>query len=106
MDQTIRKILELDAAAEERLTAANLECKNRIQTARQQAEAIRQAQKHQTNDTIFEAEETARREFEKQAADMRVEYDLLAKSIREQYEAQHDQLIETLFKDTLREAEV
>ena len=45
MDQTILKILELDAATEERLSAARLQCRKQIEDARKQArEMLRNAQ--------------------------------------------------------------
>ena len=44
MDQTIRKILELDAATEERLSAARLQCRKQVEDARKQASAMKQAQ--------------------------------------------------------------
>lgn len=105
MEQTIRKILELDAAAEERLKRSELECSRKVQDARKQAAAIRQAQKHQTRDTIIEAEEQARAECEKKSAEMREKYDRRADEMSRRFAETHDALLETLFQETLREAE-
>lgn len=105
MEQTIRKILELDAAAEERLRAAELQCQKTVQDARKQAAAIRQAQKHQTRDTIIEAEEQARTECEQKTAEMREKYDRRADEMSKRFAETHDALLKTLFEETLREAE-
>ncbi|HAG14051.1 MAG TPA: hypothetical protein DCG49_09345 [Ruminococcus sp.] len=105
MDQTIRKILELDAATEEKLGAAEQKCRDQLTEARKQAAAIKQAQKHQTRDTIIEMEEQMRTETEQKIAEMRGKYDRRADSMTKQFAAQHDALLETLFQETLREAE-
>ena len=105
MDQTIRKILELDAATEERLSAARLQCRKQIEDARKQASAMKQAQKHQTRDSITELEEQTRSECEQKIAEMRSGFDRRAEQMAEQFEAQHDALLETLFSETLHEAE-
>lgn len=105
MEQTIRQILELDAAAEERLKASELQCRKMVEDARKQAAAIRQAQKHQTRDTILEAEEQARAECEQKTAEMREKYDRRADAMSKRFAQTHDALLETLFQETLREAE-
>ena len=105
MDQTIRKILELDAATEERLSAARLQCRKQVEDARKQAAAMKQAQKHQTRDSITELEEQTRSECEQKIAELRGSFDRRAEQMAEQFEAQHDTLLEALFSETLREAE-
>lgn len=105
MDQTIRKILELDAAAEERLQASALQCRKKLREARRQAAAIRQAQAHLTRDTIVEFEEQTRSECEQKLAEQQKEFDRLADAVSKQFEEQHEALLDTLFADTLREAE-
>ena len=105
MDQTIRKILELDAATEERLRAAKLAARRKVEDARKQATAMKQAQRHQTRDTIIELEEQARSEYEQKIADVRGEFDRKAEAMTAEFAAQHDDLLETLFAETLREAE-
>ena len=105
MDQTIRKILELDAATEERLSAARLQCRKQVENARKQASAMKQAQKHQTRDSITELEEQIRSECEQKIIKLRSGFDRRAEEMSEQFSAQHDALLDTLFSETLREAE-
>ena len=93
MDQTIRKILELDAATEERLSASRLQCRKKVEDARKQAAAMKQAQKHQTRDSITELEEQTRSECEQKIAELRGSFDrgsrglfqVLPVEIREDY---------------------
>ena len=105
MDQTIRKILELDAATEERLSGVRLQCRRKVQEARQQASAMTQAAKHQTRDTIIEMEEQARSEYEQKMPALRGDFDRRAEEMTAQFAGQHDDLLQTLFDETLREAE-
>ena len=105
MDQTIRKILELDAATEDRLNAAQLKCSRMIEDARKQAAAIAQAQKYQTRDTITEIEEQTRSECEKKIAELQSGFDRQSEALTTQFETQHDTLLNTLFDETLRAAE-
>lgn len=105
MDQTIRKILELDAATEERLSASALQCRQQIEAAHAKAAAISQAQQHQTRDAIVELEEQARSDYEQKIAELRGGFDRRAESMTKEFEAQHDTLLQTLFEETLREAE-
>ncbi len=105
MDQTIRKILELDAATEERLSASRLQCRRTVEDARKQAAAMKQAQKHQTRDSITELEEQTRTECEQKINALRGEFDRRAETMAAEFEAQHDALLDALFSETLREAE-
>lgn len=105
MDQTIRKLLELDAATEEQLSAAKRQCESRIAEARRQAQAIKQAQRHQTRDSIIELEEQKRSECEQKIAELRGGFDRRAEAMAAQFDAQHDALLDALFADTLNEAE-
>lgn len=105
MDQTIRKILELDAATEERLSASRLQCRKQVEDSRKQAAAMKQAQRHQTRDTITEMEEQTRTECEQQIAEMRGSFDRRTEKMSEQFSQQHDALLAALFSDTLHEAE-
>lgn len=105
MDQTIRKILELDAATEERLSTARLQCRKQIEDARKQASAMKQAQKHQTRDSITELEEQTRSECEQKIAALRGGFDRRAEEMSAQFAKEHDALLEALFSETLHEAE-
>ncbi|MBQ6040457.1 MAG: hypothetical protein K5705_01950 [Oscillospiraceae bacterium] len=105
MDQTIRKILELDAETEDRLNASRLKCTRMLSDARKQAAAVTQAQKHQTRDTITELEEQTRSECEQKIAELRAGFDRRTEAMTKQFETQHDTLLNTLFEETLREAE-
>ena len=105
MDQTIRKILELDAQTEERLTASRDACARILENARVQAAAIAQAQKHQTRDTVTELEEQARSECDRRIAELRAGFESRSEAMERQFETQHDQLLDTLFEETLRAAE-
>lgn len=105
MDQTILKILELDAATEERLSASKLQCEQKIAAARKQAAAMRQAQRHQTRDSIFEVEEQSRAECEQKIAELRGGFDRRTETMAAEFDARHDALLNALFEDTLHEAE-
>lgn len=105
MDQTIRKILELDAATEERLSASRLQCRKQVEDSRRQAAAMKQAQQHQTRDSITELEEQTRTECEQQIAKLRSGFDSRTEKMSEQFSQQHDALLSALFSDTLHEAE-
>jgi len=105
VDQTIKQILELDAATEQRLRASQLVCEQKRQNAIEQAEAIRQAQAHQTRDTIFEFEEQTRAECERKLAEQQLVFDRQADAITKQFEGHHEALLESLYEETLREAE-
>ena len=105
MDQTIRKILELDAATEERLSAARLQCRKQVEDARKQASAMKQAQKHQTRDSITELEEQTRSECEQKIAALRGGFDRRAEEMSARFAEEHDALLEALFSETLHEAE-
>lgn len=105
MDQTIRRIMELDAETEERLAASRAECLKIVADARTSAKAIEEAQAHQTRYTIEDYEEQNRGDSEKRADALRADYDRRAEEMTQQFEAQHDALLETLFAETLREAE-
>lgn len=105
MDQTIRKILELDTATEERLNASQLQCSKRVGDAKKQAAAMKQAQKIQTRDSITELEEQARSEWEQKIAALRTDYDSRTDAMSGHFESQHDALLQALFDETLRAAE-
>ncbi len=105
MDQTILKILELDAATEERLNASRLQCETIISDARNQAAAMKQAQRHQTRDSIIELEEQKRSECEQKIEALRGGFDRRAEAMAAQFEGQHDTLLDALFEATLHEAE-
>ncbi|MBQ8920775.1 MAG: hypothetical protein IJ060_01260 [Oscillospiraceae bacterium] len=105
MDQTIRRILELDAETEQRLEASRLKCGQMRAEAEHRAAAIRQAQAHQTRDTITEFEEQTRESCEQKLAVQRQAFDRQADAISKQFEEQHESLLESLFEETLREAE-
>ncbi|MBR3269584.1 MAG: hypothetical protein IKI58_12790 [Oscillospiraceae bacterium] len=105
MDQTIRKILELDAATEQRLQDAKQQCAKIRAEAEQKAAAIRQAQAHQTRDTVFEFEEQTRADCEQKLAVQRQAFEKQADAISKQFEEQHESLLASLFEETLREAE-
>lgn len=105
MDQTIRKILELDAATEESLSASARKCQQKIEDARKKAAAIRQAQRHQTRDAIIELEEQVRQESEQKISELRLEYDRRAEAMTKDFESDRAALLEALFADTLQEAE-
>ena len=105
MDQTIRKILELDAETETRLNAAKQKCSRMLEDARAQADAIAQAQKHQTRDTITEIEEQTRNECERKIAELRAGFESQSEAMERQFNTQHDALLNTLFEETLRAAE-
>ena len=105
MDQTIRKILELDATGEQRLQVSELLCEKKRLDAAEQADAFRQAQTHQIRDILTEFEEQIRAESEQKLAEQRQTFDKQADMISKQFEVQHEALLETLFTETLREAE-
>jgi len=105
VDQTIRQILELDAATEQRLQASELVCEQKRREAEERAEAIRQAQEHQTRDTIIEFEEQTRSECERKLAEQRQTFEKQADAISRQFEEQHEALLDSLFAETLLEAE-
>ena len=105
MDQTILKILGLDAATEERLSASKLQCEAMISDARRQAAAIKQAQRHQTRDSIIELEEQKRSECEQKIEALRGGFDRRTEAMAAQFDAQHDTLLQALFEATLNEAE-
>ncbi|MBR6107149.1 MAG: hypothetical protein IKQ39_03990 [Oscillospiraceae bacterium] len=105
MDQTIRQILELDAATEQRLRASQAACEQKRLDAAAQADAIRQAQEHQTRDTIIEFEEQARASCEQKLTEQRQTFDKQADALSKQFEEQHETLLESLYAETLLEAE-
>ena len=105
MDQTIRKILELDAQTEERLSASREMCSRIIEEARQKAAAIAQAQKHQTRDTVTELEEQARTECDQKIAELRAGFESRSEAMERHFKTQNEALLNTLFDETLREAE-
>ncbi|MBR3419792.1 MAG: hypothetical protein IKG82_13980 [Oscillospiraceae bacterium] len=105
MDQTIRKIMELDAETENRLNASKQKCAQIVEDARKQAAAIAQAQKHQTRDTITELEEQARTECERKIAELRAGFESQSEAMERHFNTQHDALLNTLFDETLRAAE-
>ncbi len=105
MDQTIRKILELDAATEERLSASRQQCRQLIEDSQKQAAAMKQAQRHHTRDSITELEEQTRTEYEQKINAMRADFDHRTEAMSEQFTAQHEALLTALFADTLQEAE-
>ena len=105
MDQTIRKILELDTATEERLKASELQCSKRIADAKKQAAAMKQAQKIQTRDGITELEEQARSEWEQKIGALRADFDRRTDAVSEHFASQHDALLRCLFDETLQAAE-
>ena len=105
MDQTIRKILELDAETEQRLETSRQKCEQIRQDAEQKASAIRQAQVHQTRDMITEFEEQTREACEQKLAVQRQDFDRQTDAITKQFEEQHESLLNSLFEETLREAE-
>ena len=105
MDQTIKQILELDAATEQRLQVSRTVCEQKRRKAAAQADAIRQAQQHQTRDTIIEFEEQTRTAFEQKLAGQQQTFEKQADAISKQFEEQHESLLESLFAETLREAE-
>lgn len=105
MDQTIRRILELDAATEERLAASRLLCSEKIEQARKQAAAIEQAMSVQTRDTVTEIEEQERIACEEKTAKVRGDFDQRTEAMTKRFSAQHDALLDALFADTLQDAE-
>lgn len=105
MDQTIRRILALDEEVEEKLQASELQAKRILSDARRQADAIEQAAGHQTRDAIVETEEQLRSSYEEKSAALREKSDRRIEAVSSQFRTQHDTLLETLFADTLREAE-
>ncbi len=105
MDQTIRKILELDSETEQRLQESRQKCEEIRAGAERQAAAIRQAQAHQTRDTITDFEEQTRENCEQKLAVQRQAFDRQADAISKQFEEQHESLLHSLFEETLREAE-
>ena len=105
MDQTIRRILELDASTEERLQASELECRRTVEEAREKAAALAEAQMHQTRDTIEEYEEQTRSACEEQIAGLRARFDRRGDEMEQQFTAERAALLDTLFQETLREAE-
>ena len=105
MDQTIRKILELDAETETRLSASKQKCSKIVEDARKQAAAIAQASKHQTRDTITELEEQTRNDCERKIAELRAGFETQSEAMERQFRTQHDTLLDTLFDETLRAAE-
>lgn len=105
MDQTIRRILELDAETEVRLEASRTECRRLVDEARARAAALAEAEMHRTRDTVEEFEEQTQTESEQRMAELRAEYDRRADVMSQQFAAQHEALLETLFAETLAEAE-
>lgn len=105
MDQTIRRILELDAETEERLAASQEECRRLVDEARARAAALAEAEGRRTRDTIEEFEEQTQAESEQRSAELREKYDRRAEEMTAQFSAQHDALLEALFAETLAEAE-
>ncbi len=104
MDDTIRKILELDAQVDARLRAGTLKCREKLELAKEQSEALAQAQEHGTRDAIDEYEQHTREEFEEKTKALREEFDATAAKLQHLFEDRHDELLEQLFQDTLREA--
>ena len=105
MDQTIRRILELDAETEERLEASRTECRKLVSDARARAAAMAEAERHRTRDTIEEFEEQTQSDAEARMAELRTQFDSRADLMTQQFSAQYDALLEALFAETLREAE-
>lgn len=105
MDQTILEILQLDAEIDAKLTAADAERKKQLSDARRQASAVKEASRHQVRDTIVEYEEQAKEECEQKLAKLRAGFDKQGDAVEEQFVARHDDLLDSLFRETLKEAE-
>ena len=105
MDQTINRILALDADTEERLRASELICGEILAKAREQAAAIEQAQTHQTRTLISDFEEQKRTECEERLAKQQAESEAELSHISEYFEAKQEELLRTLLQETLRAAE-
>lgn len=105
MDQTIREIVRLDAAVKERLSAAEAACRKQVSDARAKAAAVTEATEHQTRDAIVEYEEAAREQCEQKLAELRAEFDRRGDQLSEQFERRRAELLDTLFQETLHEAE-
>lgn len=105
MDQTIVEILRLDAEIDAKLKAAKADRKKQLSDARRQAAAVAEASRHQVHDAVVEYEEQAREECEQKIAKLRAGFDKQGDAVEEQFVARHDDLLDSLFHETLKEAE-
>ncbi len=105
MDQTIVEIVKLDAEIDARLTASEAACRKTVEEARAKAAAVTEASEHQVRDAIVEYEEQAKDACEQKLAALRADFDRKGDAIAKQFIAQHDTLLEELFRETLRAAE-
>lgn len=105
MDNTIRMILELDAAADQRLQDAADGCTKTLEEAKQKAAALNEARSHQTSDAVFEFEEQTRAECESQTAKLQSEYEAQSATLEELFAARQDTLLTELYQAVLADAE-
>jgi len=105
LDQTILEILRLDAEIDAKLTAADADRRKQLSEARRQAAGVAEASRHQVRDAITEYEEQAREDCEQKLSKLRAGFEQQGDAVEQQFVAQHDTLLETLFRETLREAE-
>lgn len=105
MDQTIRKILETDAAIEARLQSAQANCTAMLETARQNANACDEARTHETSDAIFEYEEAQRADCETRMRALETDYDARSAMLIRRFSEQEDALLNALMNAVLAEAE-
>ena len=105
MDNTIRMILELDAAAEARLQEATAQCKDTIENAKQKAAALAEAREHQTADEIYEIEEKERIAAESEINALQADYEKQSSALEQQFTNGRADLISALVNEIFAEAE-
>lgn len=105
MDDTIRLLLETDANAENKRSAAAAEGQQLIQDAKQAAAAHSEAMSHHTKDLIFEIEETERTEYEKKYRALLAEYESKTAELTHRFDEQHEVLLADLMEKVLKRAE-
>lgn len=105
MDNTIRMILELDAAADQRLQDAADSCTKTLEDAKQKAAALNEARSHQTSDSIFEFEEQTRSDCETQTNQLQSDYEAQSAALEKLFSDRQDALLNDLYQAVLADAE-
>lgn len=105
MDQTIRMILELDAAAEARLQASEAACAQTIENAKEKASALAEARERQTSDAIYELEEIERTAAEQEIRALQADYEKKSAALEKQFTDDREAMISSLVSEILAEAE-
>lgn len=105
MDNTIKRLLETDANAENIRQAAIAESEQILENARQQAAAQSEARTHHTKDLIFEIEESERTAYEEKYRALMADYEKQTATLSQRFDAQHEELLMHLMQQVLAGAE-